>query len=176
MLAERRGSFLDFVRKRVRSGADAEDLLQQALLKAAEKVDTLRANERLEAWFYRVLRNTIADHHAEWARRESRLEVLARDASEAPHEEAAVCACSIGVLETIRPEYADILRRIDIEGCLLEEAARALGIAPNNAKVRLHRARKAMREALLSFCGTDSVRACLTCGCEEPPAAAEASR
>ena len=78
MLAEQRSAFLAFARTRVRSGADADDLLQQALLKAAERLDKLRDGERLEAWFYRVLRNTIADHHAEWARRESRLDLLAR--------------------------------------------------------------------------------------------------
>lgn len=167
LLASRRDAFLDFARKRVRSGADAEDLLQQALLKAAEKVDTLRANERLDAWFYRVLRNTIADHHAEWARRESRLETLAREASEAPPEDAAVCACSLGILESIHHEYADILRRVDIEGDSLDEAAKALGIASNNAKVRLHRARKSLRTALSSFCGTESVRACMACSCDE---------
>jgi hypothetical protein len=65
LLADQRPAFLAFARKRVRSGADAEDLLQQALLKAAERLDTVRDGERLEAWFFRVLRNTIADHHAE---------------------------------------------------------------------------------------------------------------
>ena len=166
MLAERRTAFLAFVRKRVRSGADADDLLQQALLKAAEKLDTVRDGERIDAWFYRVLRNTIADHHAEWARRESRLELLAREASEAPPEEAAVCACSLGVLATLHADYAEILRRVDIDEESLDEVARATGITPNNAKVRLHRARNAMRRALLSYCDTDSSRACESCRCD----------
>jgi len=68
MLAVQRGPFLEFVRRRVRSGADADDLLQQAMVKAAENVDSLRSNERVDAWFYRVLRNTITDHHRAWAR------------------------------------------------------------------------------------------------------------
>lgn len=166
LLAGQRPAFLAFVRRRVRSGADAEDILQQALLKATSSIDTVRDGERLEAWFYRILRNTVADHHAEWARRETRLEVLAREASEAPPEEAAVCACSLGVLGTLRSEYAEILRRVDVDEESLDDAARAVGITPNNAKVRLHRARKALRGALLSFCGTDSARACASCGCD----------
>lgn len=166
MLAEQRSAFLAFVRKRLRSGADADDLLQQALLKAASSIDTVRDGERIEAWFYRVLRNTIADHHLEWARRESQVELLAREASEAAPEEAAVCGCSLGVLDTLRGEYAEILRRVDIDEESLDDAARAVGITPNNAKVRLHRARKALRRALLSFCGTDSARACASCGCD----------
>ncbi len=165
MLAEQRSAFLAFVRKRVRSGADAEDLLQQALLKAAEKLETVRDGERLDAWFYRVLRNTIADHHAEWARRESRLELLALEASEATPEDAAVCGCSLGVLDTLHAEYAQVLRRVDIDEESLHDVARSLGITPNNAKVRLHRARKALRTALLSYCGTGSTRACASCAC-----------
>lgn len=135
-------------------------------MKAAEKLDTVRDGEHIEAWFYRVLRNTIADHHAEWARRESRLQLLTREASEAPPEEAAVCGCSLGVLDTLHTAYAEILRRVDIDEESLEDAARALATTPNNAKVRLHRARKTLRAALLSYCKTDSVRACQSCACD----------
>jgi DNA-directed RNA polymerase specialized sigma24 family protein len=113
-----------------------------------------------------VLRNTIADHHAEWARWASRLQLVAREASEAPPEEAAVCGCSLGVLDTLHTEYAEILRRVDIDEESLEDAARGVAITPNNAKVRLHRARKALRGALLSYCKTDSVRACQSCACD----------
>jgi RNA polymerase sigma-70 factor (ECF subfamily) len=165
LLAEQRPAFLGFVRKRVRSGADAEDLLQQALLKATEKLDSIRDGERVAAWFYRVLRTTIADHHAAWARRESRLELLAREASEAPPAEAAVCGCSLGVLDTLHAEYGEMLRRVDVDEESLGEVARSLAITPNNAKVRLHRARKALRAALLSYCGTDSTHACASCAC-----------
>ena len=48
-LANQRPAFLAFVRRRVRSDADAEDLLQQALFKAAEKVDTVRDGHHLAA-------------------------------------------------------------------------------------------------------------------------------
>ncbi len=173
MLGERRAEFLGFVKKRVRSGADAEDLLQQALVRAAERLDGLRSDDRVEAWFYRVLRNTIADHHAAWATREAKLELLAREASAAPPEDAAVCACSLGMLEDIRPEYAAIIRRVDVEGESLADAATRLGISVGNAKVRLHRARKVLREELLRRCGTDSIRTCQDCSCDEGKATAD---
>ena len=41
-------------------------------------------------------------------------------------------------------------------------------ITVGNAKVRLHRARKALREELFRRCGTDSIRACQDCRCGEP--------
>lgn len=167
MLAERRPQFLAFLRRRTTSAADAEDLLQQGLLKAAERIADLRAEERLEAWFYRVLRNVVADHRAAASRSQAKLEAAARElAPDAIAASDGSCACSLGILEGLRAEYAEILRRVDIRGTDLEEAAASLGIARNNAKVRLHRARKAMRTAMQDTCGTSSMRACLSCSCE----------
>ncbi|MBX3206259.1 MAG: sigma-70 family RNA polymerase sigma factor [Labilithrix sp.] len=165
-LAAERPSYLAFVRGRVRSGADAEDILQQALVKAAERASDLRDPERVRAWFFQILRRTLADHHARWAVREAKLDQLSAELADATPEEVATCACSLGQLERLRPEYAEIVRRVDLDDEPLPEAAAALGITANNATVRLHRARKALREQLRAMCGTDSARGCLDCGCD----------
>ena len=168
-LAEDREQFLAFVRRRVRSGADAEDLLQQAMVKATEHVADLRDPEQVRAWFYRILRRVVADHHARWALRESKLAVLAADIDEATEEEVATCACSLGQLEGLRAEYAEILKRVDVDDEPIADVARALGITANNATVRLHRARRALRDHLKAFCGVTTMRACLDCTCELAP-------
>lgn len=164
-LVAKRPRFLAFVRARV-PVADAEDLLQQALLRAASRLDSVRDGDRVDAWFYRLLRNAIADYHAECTRGEARLEDLVREAEAEPSVEASACRCSLGVLETLPAQYAAIVRRVDIDELSMAEIATELGISVNNAKVRLHRARISLREALLAFCGTSSVKACLTCGCD----------
>lgn len=161
-----REELLAFARRRVRSGADAEDLLQQALMKATEHAAELREPEHVRAWFYRILRRTIADHHAKWALREAKLEMLAGDMEEATAEEVAVCGCSLGRLEALRPDYASIVRRVDLDEEPLAEVAEALGITVNAATVRLHRARKALRADLLDFCGTCSASQCASCSCD----------
>ena len=43
--------------------------------------------------------------------------------------------------------------------------AEDLGITPNNATVRLHRARKALKRELERSCGTCATHGCLDCGC-----------
>ena len=165
LLADR-STYVAFVRGRVRSGADAEDIVQQALVKATEHANELRDPERTRAWFYRILRRMLADHHARWALRESKLDELSTEMAEATPEEVATCACSLGQLERLRPEYAEILRRVDLDDEPLPAAAAALGITVNNATVRLHRARKALRDQLRDLCGTESARDCLDCGCD----------
>ena len=66
-----------------------------------------------------------------------------------------------------------VLRRIDLDEEPIAEVARSLGVTTNHATVRLHRARGALRKLLQDGCGTDSVKACADCACDEardPPA------
>ena len=171
ILAPHRETFLAFLRRRRVPPAAAEDMLQQSLLRAAERASTLRDPAAALPWFYRILRRALAEQSDDRAPRAARYEVLTADPGEttpddlAP-DEAASCACALGLLDSIRPEYAAILRRVDVDEEPLADAAAALHITPNNAGVRLHRARKALREALQAQCGVDSFRECLDCGCD----------
>ena len=165
-LSKDRARHVSFVRRRVRSGADAEDLVQQAMVRATERIVSLKDDERLQAWFYRILRNTLADHHAQWALREKKLHELALETESATPEEVATCACSLGLLDRLNADYREMLTRIDIN----EESVAALavdkGLSVNNATVRLHRARRSLRDELRSFCGTESAKECLSCDCD----------
>ncbi len=49
----------------------------------------------------------------------------------------------------------------------LRVLADELGVSANNATVRLHRARRALKKAIKSYCGVDSADACMQCTCDE---------
>ena len=166
LIAARQG-FLRFVQRRVGSRADAEDVLQTAFANVLERAGTLRRGDAVVAWFYRVLRNTIADQAR---RRAVRHRVPARSAGEttvAPdlEFERNVCTCVLDELDDVRPDYAEILRRVEIEERSLGDVARALGITVRNARVRLHRARRALRGRLELVCRTCAEHGCLDCTC-----------
>ncbi len=72
--------------------------------------------------------------------------MLRADLDLATPEEVATCACSLGLLERVRPEHAAVLRRVDLDEEPIAEVARVLGVTTNNATVRLHRARVKPRE------------------------------
>src|SRR5512145_1919584 len=55
--------FLGFLEKRVGDRAVAEDLLQQAFVRGLDRLGDLRDDESAVAWFYRLLRNAVIDHH-----------------------------------------------------------------------------------------------------------------
>lgn len=169
-LVEGHRSFLRFLEKRVESTAVAEEILQSAFVKALEKGSELRDGENAVAWFYRLLRNAVVDH---FRRRDVERRGLAKEASEVaslpPNMDAeaksAVCACMGELLPTLKPEYADVLRKVDLEEKPLAGFAEAEGISTNNATVRLHRARQSLKRQLERSCGTCATHGCLDCTC-----------
>jgi len=161
--------FLTFLERRVESRAAAEEILQEAFVRGLEQAGEIRDEKRAVAWFYRLLRNAVVDHYRRRGAEARGLEALARelgDASEpAPEIEAALCHCFEALLSALRPEYAEILRRVDLEGRRPAEFAREAGLTANNAMVRLHRARQALRADLQRSCRTCVDHGCLDCSC-----------
>jgi RNA polymerase sigma-70 factor (ECF subfamily) len=163
-----KGDFLRFVRARTATDAEAEELLQAAYVKATEKIATVRDDESVVAWFYRLLRNAVVDVHRERRRVEAVPHDPAPEVTD-PDLHRAVCACVSGLVPTLKPEWATIVRRVDLEGASVPEVARAEGITPNAAAVRLHRARAALRDKLRVVCGACARHGCLDCGCRHRP-------
>jgi len=162
--------FLSFLERRVGSREIAEDILQDAFVRGLPRVEQLRDGEAATGWFYQVLRNAIIDHHrrrgAE-ARAMERVGVLGETESPAADAELLneACRCVAELLDTLKPEYAAALREVEMQERSLSDYAREAGITANNAAVRLHRARTAMRNQLLKSCGTCAEHGCLDCTC-----------
>ena len=171
-LLEQRQKFVAFVRKQVSSSADAEDIVQAAFARLVEKADTIDDHESVVAWFYRVLRNAIVDYYRRRATRDRGNEELALELARIekefaydPAERNSLCQCLWPVLENLKPEYRDALRLVDIEEHSLRELAEASGISENNAAVRVHRARQALRKQVQVTCGTCATHGCVDCRC-----------
>jgi RNA polymerase sigma factor (sigma-70 family) len=161
--------FLAFLQARVAGRAAAEELLQAAFVRAIEKGGAIRDEESAVAWFYRLLRNAVIDHYRKNAVRSRGEERVAAEA-QLPFEDElndAVCKCITLLLPTLKSEYADLLDRVDMQGKPVSAAALELGITANNAMVRLHRARQALKRQLERSCGTCATHGCLNCTCAD---------
>jgi RNA polymerase sigma factor (sigma-70 family) len=169
-LVENHRKFLAFIEKRVGDRALAEDILQDAFVKSLEKQDDIRDDTSSVAWFYRLLRNSIIDQYRRRATRSKALESLAmelKDAVEPPPElHGAICSCVTEVASTLKPEYADAIRRVDVEGVPVQTFANEAGITPNNAAVRVFRAREALRKQVKATCRTCAEHGCVECSCQ----------
>ncbi len=166
LLVANHRDFLAFVKKRVGGNAAlAEDILQDAFVRNMDKLDTVR--ESAVGWFYRVLRNAIIDHHRRTGAAQRKHEALAQEPPAELDEELhrVVCKCVGDLADTLKPEYATALRRVEIDGVSVKDYADEAGISSNNAGVRVFRAREALRKQVVRSCGTCATHGCVDCTC-----------
>ena len=169
MLVENHRAFLKFLERRVGSRAVAEDILQEAFVRGLDHLTTLRDHESAVAWFYRMLRNAVIDYHRRQGAAARALDAFVREIAAHAHGEGeldrAICACVASLAETLKPEYAAALRRIDVEGTSVKDFAAEVGISSSNAGVRVFRAREALRKQVVQACGTCAEHGCFDCTC-----------
>ncbi len=166
-LLERRDEFVAFLRRRLPTSADADDVLQQAFLAAARNAGSIEREDAAVSWFYAVLRTTLADHFRHIGRQARVLADVGDDApvSSLPPHEVGTCACSVALLPELPAIYEEILTRVDVREESLDAVAGDLRLTLNNATVRLHRARRALRQKIAACCGCKSSKECLSCKC-----------
>jgi RNA polymerase sigma-70 factor (ECF subfamily) len=166
LLVGRQRALLAFLERRLGSRADAEEVLQAAYARALER-GVPEGDDGVVPWFYRVLRNALVDRARRLDAERRSLERLARELDEgtAPELRDTVCACMHDLLPALKPEYADVVRAVDLDGRSLGDVAAERRITVNNATVRLHRARQALKAQLLRACGACAAHGCLECRC-----------
>lgn len=166
-LAEERARYVAFVQKHIGSRALAEDIVQQAFVKSLERGGEIRQEESTVAWFYRILRNAVIDHHRHSNASDRALEAWARELGrqEAPDPvtKAEICQCIVAGLHQLKPEYRQALEVADMQDRPLGELAAEAGISETNAAVRVHRARNALRKRIHDCCSS-----CSDCTCDPP--------
>lgn len=171
ILVENHRAFLRYLERRIGNRALAEDLLQDAFVRNLHRLSSV-PKEGLVPWFYRVLRNAAIDRHRRQGAERRALEGLARelaDASEpSPDLRQEICACVGRLAQTLKPEYAEALKAVDIDDTPVRVFAEASGLTPSNAGVRVFRAREALRRQVAKSCGTCAEHGCLDCSCRKP--------
>jgi RNA polymerase sigma factor (sigma-70 family) len=168
VLVENHRAFLRFLERRLGRRDLAEDVLQDAFVRTADHLPSV-PDEALIPWFYRVLRNAAVDRHRRRGSEERALAALARELDDAvappPEVRAEICACVRRLANTLKPEYAEALGAVDVDGLSVKAYAEGAGLTASNAGVRLFRARAALRRRLADSCGACAEHGCLDCSC-----------
>ena len=142
---------------------DAEDLAAETLLRALEAVEGFRGEAALGTWLHRIGMNLAYD----LLRRRERSPVLSRehgvdvpdaqaDIAEAePLERRQMSQCVQQLLAKLPPQQRHVLAQADMLDQTAPEIARDSGVTAGNVKIRLHRARQAMKTVLATHCDFD---------------------
>lgn len=152
---------LAVARRLVRNEDDARDVVQEAFLQAFRALDDFRADAKLSTWLHRIVVNTGLMRLRSASRRpEGFIDDLLPDFDTTGSHASPVASVSMTVedaleqkevrtrvraaVERLPAAYRAIIVLRDFEDLSTEEAATALGISENAAKIRLHRARQAL--------------------------------
>jgi RNA polymerase sigma-70 factor, ECF subfamily len=159
---ELRGPLAGFIARRVADPQDAEDVLQEVMLRIHRHGDELASADRVAAWVHRIARNAIVDHYR---RRGARPELpggaagdlderdegsLGEPGSEVLRRELATCLRPL--IDRLPENQREALVLTEFEGLTQIEAARRLGISVSGAKARVQRGRAQLRALLLDCC------------------------
>jgi RNA polymerase sigma-70 factor (ECF subfamily) len=171
ILLENHRAFLRYLERRTGDRALAEDILQDAFIRNLERIESL-PGEAVIPWFYRTLRNATIDQYRRRGTADRALEAFAREmqAHETPPAEMTeeICACVTRLAATLKPEYAEALQTIEVQGVPVKTFAEQKGLSTSNAGVRVFRARDALRKRVIESCGTCAEHGCLNCTCSVP--------
>lgn len=181
ILTASRRQFLGYLQHRLGDRDEAEDVLQNFYMRVLTKAGQIRDRGSTMAWLRAVLKSVLADHFrhqtaerrarqlmiADWLATSTELEVLP---TEEEGFERIACNCFYKLLPTLKREYTDALVRIDLAQEPCKDVARSLGITVGNMRVRLHRARRALKEALKRSCQVCRAHDCFgQCGPPDGP-------
>jgi RNA polymerase sigma-70 factor (ECF subfamily) len=125
----------------------------------------------LDRWFARVLHNAALDTLRRSAAERRALARLSTEphplASPPPGSARRPCPCAHQEIEGLSRPYAEVLAAVHGADQPIASFAAREGLTVNNATVRLHRARRALRDRVLTHCGACAEDGCRDCDCAE---------
>lgn len=152
---------LPFIRKRVRSPADADDILQEVLLRMHRRISALNDRGNVVAWMHSIARNAIVDHYRRRARHplsceESQVQADQNTVEPFAEDEAAVQRQVAGFImefaALLPSPYDEAIRLVELEGHSQRQAAEMVGISLSGMKSRVQRGRVKLRAMLEACC------------------------
>jgi len=147
-------SLLAYTRRRAPQLADAEDAMAETYVVAWRRFDELPAGaEAQRLWLFGVAYRVIANQRRAAGRRLQLTDRL-KAALLPPSRPPAVLADVTDAMATLAEADQEILRLAAWEGLSHGEIGLVLGITPNAAAIRLHRARSRLSDALKGSAST----------------------
>jgi RNA polymerase sigma-70 factor (ECF subfamily) len=146
----------------VHDDAMAEDVVQEAFLKAFKKISTFKGDSKFSTWIYRIAMNQAYDTIRKTQRRKKRLGLfpLQNTEEDTPHEavdertgadaahEGDLRVAIYQALDSLNPEQRGVVELRLIQGFSTEETAKILGCKKGTVLSRLYYSCQKLKELL----------------------------
>ena len=135
---------------------EAADLVQRALVQGFERLHRCREPERVGAWLFRITANLCKDHVRSPRRRDVPLAAVARVVRGTANPETDAQWAETrqrvwGALQALTPEQREAFVLKHVEGRSYEEIAAVMDLSVASLKMRVHRAREALKGLLEEY-------------------------
>lgn len=147
-------ALLGYAVRRVADPADAADVVAETFLVAWRRLDDVPVGEQARPWLFGVARHVLANHYRGKRRRVALADRLRDSLREVvpPHEVTDPTAVEVA-LERLPEDDRELLRLVAWEELAREEIALAMGMSRGAVRVRLHRARTRLKQAMQDIDG-----------------------
>jgi len=157
---------LSYIRGRVSTPHDAEDLLQDVFVRTHANLGDVKDTENVTAWVYQITRNAITDYYR---RRAASAEALGRLAEQMDQRLPSVSGpeartdivrrasdefaqCLEPMLGEVPEPYRQAVTITEIDGMTQKDAAEKLGVSVSGMKSRVQRGRGKLKDVILDCC------------------------
>lgn len=144
--------------RRVGGSADADDVVQEVLVRLHRGASLLRDGERFGAWAHRIAEHAVADHLRARARHpipvdESTLGAATAGVDDAePPLQAELSECMAVFLSRLGAPYREAITLTELQGVTQVEAAEMQGVSLSGMKSRVQRGRARIRRMFEDCC------------------------
>jgi RNA polymerase sigma-70 factor (ECF subfamily) len=164
-----------FIAAMLRDDWTADDLVQETFLKVQGNLDSLNDPGKIKPWIFSIARNQCLDHFRQTSpsveskdQRDDEVQALQAPLVQIQLEQREMSRCVQDKIDLLSEAHRTLLTLYDLMELSHQEIAETLGIKVGTAKVRLHRARKAMGEILERDCAFErDERGVLVCNPKE---------
>ena len=147
-----------FLKSRLPHSADADDLVQEVLIKTHQHINDVRDPLKLRPWLYQVARNTLNDYY-----RRARPEAALPDILLAPEDDVEAYEevrrdlgnCIRPFISQLPEKYRDAVQAADLDDVPQTELADRLGLSHSAAKSRVQRGRAMLKDIYQSCCALE---------------------
>jgi len=157
---------LSFIRRRVATIQDAEDILHDVFIRIHANLGGLKDTQSVSACVYQIARNAITDYHRGLAAASRALAGLAEsvgeptdegeDAADIERQAAEEFARCLEPLMAELPErYRQAIVLTELNGTTQKDAAGELGLSVSGMKARVQRGRSKLKDVILDCCSVE---------------------
>ncbi|MDH4095851.1 MAG: sigma-70 family RNA polymerase sigma factor [Betaproteobacteria bacterium] len=171
-IREHMDALYSFALRLTRHGADAEDLVAEATIRAWSAIDTLSDDGRFRSWMFRILHNCYV---SDYRRKSVRPAELGYEELPAPDDEGDVASVLVrqpdaflhwwanperevvnkllgrdlqAAIQALPESFRVVVVLINVEGLSYDEAAEVLGVPAGTIRSRMNRGRTLLQKAL----------------------------